>query len=168
MSFDFMLGLPLLGHDAVTASVAEINHQSKNHPNDEPVPVFYRQREHQQQAGQNTQNRSQRYKWRPKRPVRIGVRPSHHDDGAAYDNEGEQRSDAGHFGKDAERNESRHGAHKQPSQNSRFPRRSEPWMDVAEKALWHQSITRKREHDTWLTEHHYQQYGGDSNHCTRG
>ena len=38
---------------AVPVAVGEVDHEADRHPDDQPLPVLRRQREHQQQAGQN-------------------------------------------------------------------------------------------------------------------
>ena len=47
-------------HHAVPPAIGKVNHQADEQPDDQPIPVLRRQREHQEQAGENAQNWDQR------------------------------------------------------------------------------------------------------------
>src|SRR5215475_8165294 len=52
-----LLPLDVRRHDAVPVAVAEVDQETDGHPDDQPVPVLRRQREHQQQTRQDAEDR---------------------------------------------------------------------------------------------------------------
>src|SRR5579872_4656565 len=90
-------------HFAVLASVEEINEQSDDQPNDQTDLRCCWQSDDQ---GSGKQDCKDRCHWHPRRTewaYDIRMRPAHDPDTGANQNEGEQRTDAGHLIKDAQR-----------------------------------------------------------------
>ena len=83
-------------------------------PDDEPPPVRPRQREHQQQAGEDAQDRHERHQGAAERPLGVGVLLAHDQHRRADDDEGEQRADVGQLEQRVERQEAREQITKTP------------------------------------------------------
>ena len=80
----------VLRHHAVVAAVAEVDDQADGQPDEQPLPVLRRQREHQHQAGEDAQaSGTNGPSGRAERPLRLGVRAAHDQHGGADDHEGE-------------------------------------------------------------------------------
>src|SRR5437870_11848542 len=98
----------MTGHHAMPPAVSKINHESDQQPDDQSIPVLSREREHQEQASENSQDWNQRNKRRAEGTVRVGICPAHDHHSAANDHEGEQRADSGHFSEYAQWYKSSH------------------------------------------------------------
>ena len=70
---------------AVRVAVREIEHEADEHPDDQPVPVRDRQREHQQQTTEDAENRHERIERRAERTFGVRIRPPHDEHRGADD-----------------------------------------------------------------------------------
>src|SRR5476649_333686 len=67
----FLSSLPEL---AMPEAVREVDHEPHDHPDQQPVPVLDRQREHQYQTEQDAEDRHDGIERRAERTLRVGVR----------------------------------------------------------------------------------------------
>src|SRR5215472_6539798 len=72
-----LLALDVCRHDAVLVAVAEVNQEADGHPDDQPVPVFRWQREHQEQARQDAEDWRNRIEGHAEGTLRIRIRLAH-------------------------------------------------------------------------------------------
>src|ERR1051325_3840764 len=112
-----MRQMSLLSHHAMSPSIEEIDYQPDRQPDDQPVPVFFRQGEHQQQAGQDPENWNQRNQRSAEWAIRIRIGPAHYQHGAEDDYKGEGFSDPRLFGQDPRWKKPRHSRHEDPGKN---------------------------------------------------
>ena len=122
------------------SSITEIDKETQEEPYDQSPPVFGRQREHQYQTGEDSQDWHKRHKWRPKWPLGLRVFIAHDEHCGAYNDESQKRANIRKLGKDSQWQERRHDGDKNAGNNRGFPWRAELVVNCSEKAFGNQPI----------------------------
>src|SRR4051812_27850334 len=78
---------------AVLSTVSKVDDEADQQPNEEPEPCVAGQGSHQPQAGENTQDRHQRYQGRPERPIEVRTCPAQDPNSDTHQNKGQQSPD---------------------------------------------------------------------------
>ena len=85
------------------SQLSEIDDEADCQPDNQPPPIFYRQREHQHDAGQYTQNRNKRYKRGSERALGLRICITHDQNRSADNHKSKQRSDVYQLRKNPQR-----------------------------------------------------------------
>ena len=152
----------------MVAPVAEVDGEAGQQPDEEPQPVLSREREHQEQAGGDAEDRHDDAERSPERPVRPRVGVPHDQDRHADHDEGEQRADVGELGQDPQRQERAQHSHDEAGEDGGLPGCPEALVHGAEEALRQQAVTGNGEQHPRLREHHHQQHRGDAGQGAQG
>ena len=92
---------------AVPLAVDEVDDEADEQPDEEPHPVGVTESVNHGRAGHDPERRDQRHHRDAESPFQVGTAHPDDPDADANENEGEERSDAGHLAGNTGRNESR-------------------------------------------------------------
>src|ERR1700682_4707186 len=141
------------GQLRVRSAIEEVDRQSDDHPDDEPLPRREWQTHHHVAADQDSQNGDQRHQRRTERPREIRGLVAQHDDARADDHEREQRSNRHQLTEQPDREESGDDAGDDTSEDRRHVWCLEARMNLSEHR-WEESVTRHRKEDSRLPHEH--------------
>src|SRR5262245_35633497 len=142
---------------AVPHAIAKVEEQTDKEPYPEAQPVGPAQTVNHGATDEDAKCRCDRYKRRSEFALQIGPAPAQDPYTGANQNEGKQRSNAGHLAHDAVRQEGREQRGENEEQHVRFPRRLVFRVHLGED-LGHQAVFAHGIEDARLTEQHDQDH----------
>ncbi len=152
----------LLAMTLCFGAVAEVDREPDRQPDEQPHPVLPRKREHQEQAGDDAEDRRERHERRLERPGGVGCVFRMISTAAQTITNASNVPMLTSSARMRKRQESRQGRDEDARQDRRLPRRAELLVNRAEEARRHQAVARHREQHARLAEHHHEQHRGDA------